>query len=228
LSPSRRRARRRGLTLIEILIVLSIVSLVMGVAIAGFGGGSSARLKHGTTKIAGAVRIAYAHSTAVSNVVRLTFDFNESKIYLEEAEGRHFLRNDASGGSEEIEAEAQSNAKAAELRAPKASFKVVSTMGIPEEGIELPSGINFWQVDTGHQPEPKREGKAYLYFFPGGQTETAAIQLRIGNATEEDTSDFMTVTVSPLTGKSHIHKGRVDALKPLDEDQASDTEDPGT
>lgn len=224
---TRRGTTRRGTTLIEVLIVLSIVAMVMGVVVIGFGAVGSARLKHGTTKIAGAIRIAYAHATAVSNVVRLTFDFADGKVYLEEAEGRHFLRNDASGGSEAIEEQAKSNAKAAELRAPRASFKAIGTLGFPEEGMELPSGIGFWAVDTGHQEAPISEGRAYLYFFPGGQTETASIQLRISNAAEEDTSDFMTVTVSPLTGKSMIHKGRVAAPKPLDENLISDSEDPG-
>ena len=41
-------------------------------------------------------------------------------------------------------------------------------------------------MDTTHQEQPTREGHGYLYFFPGGQTESAAIQLRISNAEEED------------------------------------------
>ncbi len=219
---------RRGTTLIEVLIVLAIVAMVMGVVVIGFGAVSSARLKHGATKVAGAIRVAYSHATAVSNAVRLTFDFADGKIYLEEAEGRHFLRKDASGGSEQIEEQAQANDKAAELRAPRAAFKTVGTPGFPEAGIELPRDIGFWSVDTGHQQEPLLEGKAYLYFFPGGQTETASIQIRVSNAAEEETSDFMTVTVSPLTGKSIIHKGRVTLPKSLDESQLSDAEDPGT
>jgi len=219
---------RRGTTLIEVLIVLAIVAMVMSVVVIGFGAVGSARLKHGSTKVAGAIRVAYAHATAVSNVVRLTFDFAEAKIYLEEAQGRHFLRKDASGGSEQIEEQARSTSKAAELRAPRASFKTVGTLGFPEEGVELPSGIGFWSVDTGHQQEALFEGKAYLYFFPGGQTESASIQVRVSNAAEEDTSDFMTVTVSPLTGKSFIHRGRVPIPKSLDEAELSDAEDPGT
>ncbi len=208
--------------------MLSIVAVVMSVVVIGFGAVGSARLKHGSTKVAGAIRVAYAHATAVSNVVRLSFDFSENKITLEEAEGRHFLRKDASGGSDEIEEQATANSKAAELRAPRAAFKPVGTLGFPEGGVELPNGIGFWSIDTGHQQEPILEGKAYLYFFPGGQTESASIQIRVSNAAEEDTSDFMTVTISPLTGKSFIHRGRVPIPKSLDEASLSDAEDPGT
>jgi general secretion pathway protein H len=64
--------------------------------------------------------------------------------------------------------------------------------------------------------------------FPGGQTESAAIQLRVSNASEDDASGFMTVLVSPLTGKTSIKKGRVELPANRSEEEASEREDPGT
>jgi general secretion pathway protein H len=223
--------RRRGVTLIEILVVVALVAVMTSITILGFGGVSSARLKRASTQISGASRVAYAHATATSKVTRLVFDFEEGKILLEEAEGSHLVRRDQSGGAEaatEIEEQALAAAKVAEgPRTPRASFVAVKAIGFPEEGKELPSGIQFWQVDSDHQEEPIGSGRAYLYFFPGGQTETAAIQLRVSNADESDTSSYMTVIIAPLTGKAKIHKGRVDMPRPRDETEASEREDVG-
>jgi general secretion pathway protein H len=223
--------RRRGVTLVEILVVVALVAVVCSITILGFGGVPSARLKRASTQISGATRVAYAHATATSKVTRLVFDFEEGKIILEEAEGAHLVRRDQSGGAEastEIEEQAIAAAQIAEgPKAPRASFSAVKSMGFPIDGKELPSGIQFWQVDTDHQETPIGEGRAYLYFFPGGQTETAAIQLRVSNADESDTSSYMTVIVAPLTGKATVHKGRIDMPRPRDEREASEREDVG-
>ncbi len=222
---------RRGVTLVELLLAVALVAVITSTAVFGFGGVSSARLKRGTTQIAGAVRVAYAHATASSKVTRLVFDFEEGKLLLEEAEGTHLVRRDQAGGAEaatEIEEQAIAATDIAQgPRAPRASFSTVKARGFPEEGRELPSGIQFWRVDTDHQLEPIGQGRAYLYFFPGGQTETAAVQLRVSNADESDTSSYMTVIVAPLTGKTTIHKGRVDMPRPRDEREASEREDVG-
>lgn len=221
------------MTLIEVLITIAIVTVIAGLALISMSGATSgARLRQAATQISGSVRVAYAHATATSKVVRLTFDFQESKILLEESQGRHLIRDDDSGGAEaatEIEQEAQAAAESLTKgpRAPRASFAAVEALGFPEEGKELPSNIQFWQVETGHQEAPIREGHAYLYFFPGGQTENAAIQLRISNADEDDTSSFLTVTVAALTGRTKIGKGRVDMVKPRSDEDASEVEDPG-
>ncbi|MBL9023782.1 MAG: prepilin-type cleavage/methylation domain-containing protein [Myxococcales bacterium] len=228
---ARRRAARLGVTLVEVLIVVALAAVVTGIGVMGFGGVSSARLKRASTQISGAVRVAYAHATATSKVTRLVFDFEEGKILLEEAEGTHLVRRDQSGGAEastEIEEQAIAAAGIAEgPRAPRASFSTVKALGFPAEGKELPAGIQFWRIDTDHQEQPIGEGRAYLYFFPGGQTETAAIQIRVSNADEADTSSYMTVLVAPLTGKAQIHKGRIEMPRPRDEQEASEREDVG-
>jgi general secretion pathway protein H len=229
---------RRGITLIEVLVVLAIVAVISGVAIFGFGGMSSSKLKRASTQIAGAVRIAYAHATATSKVTRLTFNFDEHTMYLETTSDRHLVRRDQAGGAEAAtEIEEQAQATAASVlggpRAGRAYFEPADAFGFGSKGEDacdacrrLPSGIQFWQVDTSHQQAPIDGGGAYLYFFPGGQTENAAIQIRVSNADEADVSDFMTVIVSPLTGKTAIHRGRIDMPKARDETEASEREDP--
>ena len=58
--------------------------------------------------------------------------------------------------------------------------------------------------------EPLREGRAYVYFWPGGTTERAIIQLK--KAGDKETA--LTVVLSPLTGRARIEKGAVDFPEP--------------
>jgi general secretion pathway protein H len=63
----------------------------------------------------------------------------------------------------------------------------------------LPEGVNFASIYTAHREEPALEGRAALYFFPGGMTELAVIQLR-------DEDGFVnSVEVHPLTARCRIH-----------------------
>lgn len=63
----------------------------------------------------------------------------------------------------------------------------------------LPEGVYFESVYTWHRESPALEGKAALYFFSGGRTELAVIQLR-------DEDGFVnSVEVHPLTARCRIH-----------------------
>jgi general secretion pathway protein H len=222
------RRAARGVTLIEVLITVAIVAIVMGIAFIGSSAVVGARLKRSTTLVASAVKVAYGHANASSKTVRLVFDFDAQKLLIEQSADRHLLERGQTGGAEgatALEKEAQEAAAALRdgPRAPRASFEPATAMGFSAEGKELPAGIRFWQVHTGHQDEPIAEGRAYLYFFPGGLTENAAVQLKGGDG--EDEGDFMTVLVAPLTGRATILKGRADMPEPRDETEASERRD---
>ena len=76
-----------------------------------------------------------------------------------------------------------------------------------------------------HDDQPRKEGRAYLYFWPGGQTERASIQLKIGEA--NDDKDAISLLVAPLTAKVTVKDGAVVVPKPIDDKESSDREDPG-
>ena len=59
--------------------------------------------------------------------------------------------------------------------------------------------MSFVSIQTSHREYPVEEGRAALYFFPGGLTELAVIQIR-------DEDDYVhSVEVHPLTGRCTIH-----------------------
>ncbi len=206
------------MTLIEILIVLGLVALLTGGAMAGFGQFSGARLRQGATTITGAVNLAYARANATSRVVRLAIDLEKNAYWLEEAPTMAFVKRPdpdklartQSQAEDEAEAEIQSVLSAPKVARPQ--FKPVNEWGmaasLAAKGPKsLPDGIKFASVQSTHDASPKTEGKTYLYFWPGGQTERAVIEL--GRIKGDEPRDHLSVQVSPLTGRAIVKKGSV-------------------
>ena len=224
------------MTLIEVLIVMGLLAIIMGAVVVGSGQLSSSRLRHSSTMLTGAIRVGFSRATATSKTVRLVMDFKENSIWLEEGDQPHLVQSkDLTGGATpataaEQEALAESSRILTGPPIPKASFKEIDAMGLvasePGKGHKaLERGITFRQVQTGHDDEPRTEGRAYLYFWSGGQTERAAIQLRVGKS--EYNTDTVTLLVQPLTGRVTIKDGPVDLPAPIDDKEASEREDPG-
>jgi general secretion pathway protein H len=227
------------MTLIEVLIVMALIALILSAVVIGSGQMASSRLRHSSTMIAGAVRVGFSRATASSKTVRLVMDFTDNAIWLEEGDQPHLVQSkDASGtGGAQAATVAEKQALEDSSRilkgptAPRTSFKEIDAMGLvasdPGKGHKaLERGIRFRRVQTAHDFEARKEGRAYLYFWPGGQTERAAIQLKVG--ANDDETDTITLLVAPLTGKVTVKDGAVEMTQPQDDSQASDREDPGT
>lgn len=228
----------RGLTLVEIIVVISLIALVSGLAITGSMQLPSARLRRSATMIASAIKVAYTRATATSRSLRLVMDLDHQKVWLEESRSPMLVQSagaTATGGAEAI-TQAEKDALSAGERIvkgppiPKPRFTPIETYGFGDVesgkgGKSLQSGIEFRSVQTPHDDAPRTSGRAYLYFWPGGRTELASIQLRIGQSDED--SRTLTVQVSPLTGKVEIQGGAVDLEVPTDDDHTSDRLDTG-
>lgn len=232
------RTGRRGMSLVEVLITLAIMTLVTGTAVFGLGALRRARLRQSAVLVASAVRVAYGHATATGKELRLVFDFNERTVTLEEASGKlGTQRKGNTGGAAaatEIEQKAEEEAERITKgpKAPKPKFTPTKAFGFEPQGgksgKELADSVRFLSVDTAHQEGPIEEDRAYLYFWPGGQTERAAIQIVLGNPAEADPErDIITIVVQPLTGKTKMEKGRVEMLRPRDESEESEASDDG-
>jgi general secretion pathway protein H len=237
-----RRALERGLTLIEILVVMSLIALVMGVAVAGSMQLPSAKLRRSTTMLASAIKVAFTRATATSHNLRLVMDLDDQRIWLEEGDMPMLVQSKdttSTGGAEAVtDAERAALEEGAKLMkgppVPRPAFHAIPTFGFAdnEEGVKkgdegkpLQHGITFRQVQVAHDDAPRTKGRAYLYFWPGGLTERASIQLRIGDSEE----DYQTLTllVSPLTGQGTVKAGAVELTLPTDDATASDREDKG-
>jgi general secretion pathway protein H len=235
----RRGRNELGLTLLEIMIVMILMGLMMGVMIFGSGQLTASRLKRATTMVAGAVRVAFTRATARSRSQRLVFDLDEQQIWLEESDGPMLVQpkdTTATGGGAAAVTEAerlafQENDNIMKgPRAPKAMYHSVETLGFSSEtGARGPRaigrGLRFREVQIEHDDQPRTKGRAYLYFWPGGQTERASIEL--APAASNDDQDVLTLNVLPLTGKVTIKNGPVALVIPTDDLTASERVDRG-
>ncbi len=233
-------SRERGATLVELLVAIALAALLAGGAFFGVGMLRSARLREATTLVGSAVRVAYSHAATKSRVTRLVLDFDAGTITMEESEGRHLLRKgDRAGGASgatELEREAIAAAESVVEgpRAPRAEFHPVTSLGsklleLSRDGEDkkrgpkaLPSGVRFKHIEVAHEDEPITSERVYLYFWPGGQTERAAIVLAEGSDPDEN---LLTVHVHALTGEPRVEKGAVAMPRPRSDEEASEAED---
>jgi general secretion pathway protein H len=219
-----------------VLTVLALIAIVTGVAIAGTMELPSARLRRSATMIVSAVKVAYTRATSRSRDVRLVMDLDAKKIWLEEADVPMLVQSKDTthtGGADPVtDTERAAIAEGEKLLrgpvVPRPRFHPVTAIGFADfeetkgdkYGKPLQSGITFRSIQTAHDDVPRTSGRAYLYFWPGGMTERAAIQVHIGEG--DNDSPVLTLEVSPLTGKVTVKAGAVDLKIPEDDDQKSD------
>ena len=230
---ARRKSTSRGLTLVEVLVVVLLIAVLAGAIFFGTGAFSSSRLRGAAGLVLSGVRIGTTRANTTGRPVRLVFDLDQRRILLEEASSSVMLRErekSASAGAEAAtEAEQKAVADAERIvegpKAARAQFKPVKQFGFdaddPSLGRELGRDIQYRHVQTEHDEQPRSEGRAYLYFFPGGGTERAVIQLR---RNEQD--EGLTVVVSALTGRARIERGRIELPEPRSDGEFSEREEP--
>ncbi len=209
--------------------MVALMTLLSVMVMSGSGMASGTRMRLAGGLVMSSVRMGVSRANAIGRPVRLVFDLEHGTLSLEETRGRMLrVRNGDEGAKAGAQAATEAEQEAAEYakeivqgpRSPEAVFTPVEAFAKDEEdpalGRELGKGIKFVQVQTEHDLEPIREGRAYLYFWPGGGTERAAIQI-----TRSGDDSGLTVLVSALTGRSKLARGRID----LEESRRDDTDE---
>jgi general secretion pathway protein H len=248
-----RGRRGRGLALIEILVVLAIFAIVAGAVIAGTQQLPSAGLKRSATMITSAIKVAYTRSTATSHDLRLVMDLDKQRIWLEESDIPMLVQSKdktgAAGADPATVAEQAAIAEGEQIikgpPVPKPKFHPIASFGFgitdnAEPGSDVKQAkplqrrIMFRSSQTTHDDKPRTSGRAYLYFWPGGRTELASIQLCIASARKADDEkttcledEVLSILVAPLTGKVTIKDGAQELVIPTDDTQQSDRQDNG-
>lgn len=225
------------MTLVEVLITIVIIAVISGGIFFGSGMFSSSRQRSGAMLIVSGVRLGMTRANATGRPVRMVFDLDNERIHLEETSSKmlRVKEDDNTGGGAEPATEAEQKARAEAERIvegvnkSRPVFTPVKQFGFdgdePGGGRDLGQGIEFVQIQTEHDEQPRKEGRAYLYFWPGGGTERAAVQIRKKGA--DDDKDGLTIMISRLTGRAKIERGAVDLPEPRsDGEDVSEREEP--
>jgi general secretion pathway protein H len=220
------------LTLIELMVVVVLLALFTGAVVMGMGAATNARVRSAATLIASGVRVAFSRSASNSRSLRLVFDFERNVLVLEESSMPMLVRRDDETRTDGAEATTQQEQAAiqeaaritAGPRAPRPLFQPVRALGFelddPSSGRDLGAGVGFRRIEVAHAQEPYTSGRAYLYFWPGGMTERAAIQVGPKSATNDDR--VITVLVSPLTGRVEMAGGAKPMPRPREDSERED------
>lgn len=210
-------------------MVLALIGLLMGTMLFGSGLMGGAKRRAAATLVVAGVRKGLAHANSSGKPVRMVFDFQSARLWLEESSSSQALRADPEASETSHadrvveEAEQQAERIVTGKAGQASSFSPLDVLGGDDDapGRSLGEGIRLVLVQTQHDEEPITEGRAHLYFWPGGLTERAVVQVASG--TEDD---GLTVEVSALTGRASIKRGRVSLPEPrFGDDEYSEREE---
>jgi prepilin-type N-terminal cleavage/methylation domain-containing protein len=216
-----------GFTLIEVILVVAIIAVVVTGATFGLGAVTRTRLRSSAFKVTSAARFAYNRALTQGTTTRLRFDFEKDTMAVEETDTPVTLATEAQLDTDAGEAVDPWDLARARLEEPLSPVEPIS----PFQPIRNKSGkvldrysanpvgdgISILALITPHETDTRTDGEGALYFFPGGVTEHAVIQL-------SDSSDTVySVEIHPLTGNARIHNF---AYEPMDElDDEGEVED---
>jgi general secretion pathway protein H len=232
---------REGMTLIEIMVAIIIVALVSTGVTYGMGLLMRTSLRSACMKILAASRFAYGRSVAQGTTVRVVLDLDQGSLALEEAHGPVALARatdptrvamtrgddeDAPPADDGASVDPWAAAQAALSRTQQPSFGASPFAPIANdegETIErytahpLGRGIRIVRLTVPHEPEPREQGRAAIYFFPGGRTEHAFVQVSDGR------DGVYTVELHPLTGRGKVHTSAYEPRE-LEDDRSERSE----
>ena len=194
LHPLRGRYAQSGLTLIEILTVVLLISLVLSVVAVATGGIFGARLTKTVSKLSAMARYTYNLASLKGEVFRLVVDISGREYYVERVKVKEECAGVfTEGGKDRVKKEDEE-----EQLDPGELF---SDMRVRK--ATLPKGISFSGVHTARTKTPVEEGKEVVNFFPDGTSEKAFIWVTDGE-------EVFTVEVTALRGTGIIHREELD------------------
>ncbi len=195
---------KRGFTLIEVMITVAIMGTVMAIGVP--------RLFKTQDNIRAVTRKFLVMAKEIRNKARLNnstyrlvihIDPKESSYRVERANGAQLI--DPAMMTTEGRQKAEDAARDKTEGKPPPLFQPDSSVLKGEK--TLAGTLRFVSLETLNMSSPQTEGDAYIYFFPQGFVDAAALQISTGNGT-----NIWTLIFNPLTGQADVIE-KASALK---------------
>lgn len=212
------------MTLVEILMVIVLFALIGSGTGVALGAVARARLRTACSRLISLSGSSYHQAIAKGMTVRILLDLGSHKFSVQQArQGMTLLRADKDANGADRSASANDGDKPpdtvvdpwemARRRLKKSSFDKLEPVLSPWEGLQgkdgevltrfqrkpLGDGVRIVKVWVPHEPVPKTSGQAALYFFPGGVTEHAVVQLA------DKSDNIYSVEINALTGRGKVY-----------------------
>lgn len=215
---SHRSTSQRGFTLIEIGVVIAVMAMLAGLAVPALRNVTGAEARTAVNKLASNIRAARGAAAVSGQTCRMAFDLDNESYLVECADGLQQVSQERSrrGARDDSDDEKEVDPEDLERMSEKDRYRyelrrrVRYAAAAKLEPQPLTGGLELKQIWTSHQEDAYEKGISYLYFFPSGLAEAAAVQLQSGD-------DAYTLLVSPLGGRVRLVKDHVDYPK-LDEE----------
>jgi general secretion pathway protein H len=195
------RARTiRGFTLVELLIVISVIALLAGLAAPALGSLTGANAREAAGKLAGAMRYMFDTAALRHTTCRIGIDLDARAWWPEcTPSATAVARGEESEAELERRFPGEQNEQLRQLLS-KTQFGSFSDRLV--ERRTLPGSAKFGKVHVeGRRGE--ETGTVYVYFFPSGQAQRAYVPVVDGN-------NVFTVVVEPFTGRARAVVGKVE------------------
>lgn len=185
--------QQKGITLIEILIVLAIIGAAMSLVIGNFNPGSR-EIRRELRRLPVLSREIYQQAQISNKIYRLVINMPPGELHsyhVEFGKSESFIPDE--GEKPELDEEGN---EISNYQIDKEILK---------EPLSLPEDFVFRKISYGNRDGVFTEGKAYIYYFPQGLSEEAVIHI----ARRDDKLNW-TLVSNPLTGKIDILEGVYD------------------
>ncbi len=187
---------KAGLTLIELVIVISLIALIFSIAIPSLNSVFKVSMNAATREMATVIKQAYNSAMVTRKVHRIAFDLKEGKYWVESGPATLLLDTAESKEREERRRRFQIRSEEEEQAAAASQSAFSQEKAVSRGKSSLPNGVSFEDVIPEGAEEPIREGMAYLHIFPHGLAEQAIIHLK------DKSNHHVTLVVQPVVGKT--------------------------
>ena len=209
---------RRGMTLIEIMIVVVLIATMMTLGMLGLGIIGSSDVQGSALKFSSMIRYTFNLAATSNQTLQLKIDFENSTFNIERLDvfgglSDEALRGDTlksvQSGSATRDKSRASRMDDEDSRFGSISRTPVDDIMLSEDNTKLDDEVYFVGLMTSHHDALQTDGTGTINFFANGFVEKSIIYL--GDEAARDGQDdgvFYSIIVNPLTGQSSVIPGK--------------------